>query len=98
MKEPSTETLRLFAAIAIPERVREEMARIQGELRPLTAPGDVRWTKPEQLHLTLNFFGDVPANAVEALKKSMAEACAGVGHFICAPGASVFFPIPVRHV
>ena len=92
MKEPSTETLRLFAAIAIPERVREEMARIQGELRPLTAPGDVRWTKPEQLHLTLNFFGDVPANAVEALKKSMAEACAGVRPFHLRARGIGFFP------
>jgi 2'-5' RNA ligase len=92
MKEPSTETLRLFAAVAIPEWVREEMARVQGELRPFTASGDVRWTKPEQLHLTLKFLGDVPANSVEALKNSLAEACAGVRPFHLRARGVGFFP------
>lgn len=92
MKEPSTETLRLFAAVAIPELVREEMARVQRELQPFTTPGDVRWTKPEQLHLTLKFLGDVPASAVEALKKSMTEACAGVRPFYLRARGIGFFP------
>ena len=86
------ERLRLFAAVAIPEWVREEMARVQGELQPFTAPGDVRWTKPEQLHLTLKFLGDVPASAVEALKKSMTEACAGVRPFYLRARGIGFFP------
>jgi len=86
------ERLRLFVAVAIPEWVREEMARVQRELQPLAAPGDVRWTKPEQLHLTLKFLGDVPANALEALKKSMADACAGVRPFRLRARGIGFFP------
>ena len=61
-EENSNERLRLFVAIAIPERMRNEMIAVQRELKPL-ALGDVRWTKAEQLHLTLKFLGNVPASS-----------------------------------
>ena len=57
-EENSNERLRLFVAIAIPDAVRDEMAAVQRELKPL-ALGDVRWTHAEQLHLTLRFLGNV---------------------------------------
>jgi 2'-5' RNA ligase len=56
------EFLRLFVAIQISDEVRMKMARVQNELRPLAAPDDVRWMKPEQFHLTLKFLGNVPAD------------------------------------
>jgi 2'-5' RNA ligase len=89
--ELSSERLRLFVAIAIPERVRNEMAAIQRELKPL-ALGDVRWTNAEQLHLTLKFLGNVPASSVEAVKQSLAEACAGVRAFHLRAEGIGFFP------
>src|SRR5271167_2775135 len=78
--EISSERWRLFVAIAIPERVRNEMVAVQRELKPLAA-GDVRWTNAEQLHLTLKFLGKVPASSIEAVKQALAEACAGVAPF-----------------
>lgn len=45
--------MRLFVAIDLPEPVREELIRISSGL-----PG-ARWTRPEQLHLTLRFIGEV---------------------------------------
>jgi 2'-5' RNA ligase len=89
--ELSSERLRLFVAIAIPERVRNEMAAVQRELKPL-ALGDVRWTNAEQLHLTLKFLGNVPASSVEAVKQSLAEACAGVRAFHLRAEGIGFFP------
>ena len=71
------EQLRLFVAIALSEPVREELIRGQRELQPLAPPDSVRWTKPDQLHLTLRFLGDFPAHSVAALKESLAAACAG---------------------
>jgi len=50
-----TSTERLFVALALPESVRATLA---GLAQPL--PG-VTWTRPEQLHVTLRFLGDVPA-------------------------------------
>ena len=63
--------LRLFVAISIPEPVRDEIIRVQQELQPLVPRNVVRWARPDQFHLTLRFLGDVPANGVEDLKKSV---------------------------
>jgi 2'-5' RNA ligase len=89
--ENSNERLRLFVAIAIPEAVRNEMVAVQRELQPL-ALGDVRWTNPEQLHLTLKFLGDVPSASIEAMNNSLAEACAGVRPFLLRAKGVGFFP------
>ena len=83
--------LRLFVAIAIPELVRNEMIAVQRELKPL-ALGDVRWTNPEQLHLTLKFLGNVPSGSLAAVKKSLAEACAGVPAILFARQRHRLFP------
>ena len=45
---------RLFVAIDLPESTRQLLADLDPELR------GVRWTAPEQLHLTLAFFAHVP--------------------------------------
>jgi 2'-5' RNA ligase len=89
--ESSDKRLRLFVAITIPERVRNEMIAVQRELKPL-ALGDVRWTNAEQLHLTLKFLGNVPASSVEAVKQSLAEACAGAVPFHLRAEGTGFFP------
>ncbi len=89
--ESSDERWRLFVAIAIPERVRNEMIAVQRELKPL-ALGDVRWAKTEQLHLTLRFLGNVPASSVEAVKQSLAAACAGAVPFHLRAEGIGFFP------
>ena len=72
--------IRLFVAIQIPEAVRNEMITLQRELKPL-ALGDVRWAGPEQLHLTLKFLGNVPVASLEAVNRSLTDACSGVGAF-----------------
>ena len=45
---------RLFVAIDLPESLQKILADLNPKI-----PG-VRWTEPEQMHLTLGFFGDVP--------------------------------------
>jgi RNA 2',3'-cyclic 3'-phosphodiesterase len=71
------ERLRLFMAIPVPPAVRGEIAAAQRELQPLAPRGAARWTKPEQLHLTLKFLGGVPAALIEGLEESVQKACAG---------------------
>jgi RNA 2',3'-cyclic 3'-phosphodiesterase len=72
-----TGKLRLFVAIPVPAAIRNEMMRVQHELQPLAPRGVVRWTKPEQLHLTLRFLGDVSSDRVAALQESVRAVCAG---------------------
>src|ERR1035441_3521640 len=89
--ESSDERLRLFVAIAIPEQVRNEIIAVQKELKTL-ALGDVRWTNEEQFHLTLKFLGNVPASSVEAVKESLAQACAVTAPFHLRAEGIGFFP------
>ena len=68
--------LRLFLALAVPPDVRREIGRAQGQLQRHSPPGAIRWTKPEQFHVTLKFLGDVPVESVATLEQSAAEVCA----------------------
>ncbi len=86
------EVLRLFVAIHLPAAVREEILRVQQELRELAPRTAVRWTPPEQFHLTLKFLGNVPAGSTNALKQSLAEACAGIRPFHLRARGIGFFP------
>lgn len=52
--------MRLFIAIDLPDSVRAALAREQARLRDVCAGSrDIRWTRPEGVHLTLKFLGAV---------------------------------------
>lgn len=87
--------LRLFLAIPVPEMVRAELLRLQRELQPFLPPRAVRWTKPEQLHLTLKFLGNVPVADTGALSASVREVCAGAPPLWLRAEGLGFFP-PAR--
>jgi RNA 2',3'-cyclic 3'-phosphodiesterase len=55
----------------MPETVRNEIIGVQLKLRQLVSQDAVRWTKPEQFHLTLRFLGDVPVERVAALQEAI---------------------------
>ena len=63
--------IRAFAAIELPEAVREALAACQDDLR--RAGARVTWTNPSNLHLTLRFLGDVPRDHLEALSLALDE-------------------------
>jgi 2'-5' RNA ligase len=70
----SAKPLRLFVAISLPEAVKDEIEKVQKEMRS-ALPGDfIRWTKREQFHLTLKFLGNVAASRVAELTKVLREA------------------------
>ncbi len=72
-----TPTVRTFIAIELPDEVREYLARCQERLK--TAGADVKWTRPEQIHLTLAFLGNVAAESLDALAEAAGEAASGFG-------------------
>jgi 2'-5' RNA ligase len=84
--------LRLFIALPVPADVRDNIARAQSQLRRAAPLGLIRWTRPEQFHLTLKFLGDIPSTQLDALKLSMGKVCS---EFPAIPLAAVgigFFP------
>jgi RNA 2',3'-cyclic 3'-phosphodiesterase len=78
-------THRLFVAFAVPEVVRAELARAQQELRELLPPHSAAWTKPDHLHLTLRFLGNVDGQRGGELLGRLRAAVAGFGgmNLIC---------------
>lgn len=74
------ERLRCFLAVDPADDVRRA---ILAERRALEAAGgDVRWTRPEGLHVTLQFLGDVDADRVAAVAEAAAAAVAGEAPFV----------------
>jgi 2'-5' RNA ligase len=64
--------IRAFIAINLAAPVIEEIAKVQSLLQE--ARGDVRWTRAENLHLTLKFLGDIARNQVEPILTALHEA------------------------
>ena len=63
--------MRLFVALEIPPTVRENLANFIKQLRPL-AP-EPRWLSPENLHVTLKFIGELPAEKLAAIRTALAS-------------------------
>lgn len=70
-------SLRLFIALPIPDRVKDEIERVQDELRAILPKQCVRMTKREQFHLTLRFLGNVEARRAKELVEQVETACRG---------------------
>ncbi|OGW75460.1 MAG: 2'-5' RNA ligase [Omnitrophica bacterium RBG_13_46_9] len=58
--------MRTFIALELSEEVQEELARIQGNLK--YAGADIKWAKPDNIHLTLKFLGEVEENKLGQIK------------------------------
>ena len=92
IEDSSKKQLRLFVAITVPDAVRREMVRVQRELQPLAPRGAVRWTRPEQFHLTLRFLGDVSSDHVADLQQSLRVVCASAPVLLLRARGIGFFP------
>src|SRR5439155_18576269 len=62
--------MRLFIAIDLDDAIRQKIVRFVEGVSGF-AP-DVRWMKPEALHLTLKFIGEFPDVKLEELKAALA--------------------------
>ena len=67
--------MRAFVAIDLPDSLRAALARAQQDFR--SACRDARWTRPEGIHLTLKFLGEIS----DAQTRQVVEALAQVGPF-----------------
>jgi RNA 2',3'-cyclic 3'-phosphodiesterase len=61
--------MRLFIALDIDDSIRERITRFMEGVSAF-AP-DVRWVKPESLHVTLKFIGEQPESALEQIKQAL---------------------------
>lgn len=73
------ETYRLFIAIPVPEAAKAELVRVQNELREVLPHHSASWTKPDNMHLTLRFLGDVDVRRVADLEQTLRSTVTGFG-------------------
>ena len=61
--------MRLFVALNISQEIRDAMANLARELKPLAETW--KWTRSENLHVTLKFLGETPADKLPEVKESL---------------------------
>jgi len=91
----SAERVRAFLAVPLPGALRAALGGLIAEWRSASWGRRVRWVRPESLHLTLRFLGDVAPAELEAIREGVGRVTAahaaqaatvvGVGPF--PPGA-----------
>jgi 2'-5' RNA ligase len=82
--------IRCFVAVELPAAMRDDIGRVQ---RDISIPG-LRLVRPELVHVTLKFLGEVPESRVEKVARALSEIKAqpfaasvrGMGAF---PGRSI---------
>lgn len=70
-------TIRAFVAANLDPGLKAALATVQDRLKATRA--DVGWVRPENLHLTLKFLGQVEEGRLGAIGKAVAQAVTGCG-------------------
>jgi len=86
--------IRTFFAIDLPDSFRDEIRNVQDRLKRVGA--DVRWVRPESVHLTLKFLGDIEEEMVKPLAGAAAPVAAGSPAISLALAGTGVFPGPGR--
>jgi 2'-5' RNA ligase len=82
--------MRLFTGIAVAPHVRDNLARVLKELRPLAS---LNWSPVENLHITSKFIGEWPESRLTELEATL-ENLTLPGSFAVAISRFGYFPNP----
>lgn len=82
--------MRAFVAVEMSEAIRAALGKLITELQRFDAP--VKWVKPESIHLTLKFLGDVADASLPAAMEILNKCVAGVAPFQLAVKGAGGFP------
>lgn len=70
-----SDTIRTFIAVEIPEKIVSSIANLQDRIKEHKFK--IRWVRPERMHLTLKFLGDIVANDIEKVGGILVETVKG---------------------
>ena len=81
MSDGEQQVFRAFVAAPIPRRIQEILAQVQADLKEARA--SVGWVRPENIHLTLAFLGDVPSGRAMELGAGLDDIGGRTAPFVC---------------
>lgn len=81
MTEESPQRLRAFIAVALPEGLRQALQDLIAELSAASG-SSVRWVRPEGMHVTLQFLGDVEVPRLDGLRRRLEKDLSGQHAFV----------------
>jgi len=90
-----SEAIRSFVAVSISEGARRQIADLLGRLRHESG-SLVRWVRPELMHLTLAFLGEVSQDFIEVATARLTEVASGHRPFPMQLKGLGAFPCPTR--
>ena len=67
-----SDSIRAFLAIELPPQVKDALASLVEEIGRADIPG-LRLVRPEGIHLTLKFLGDVPVDQVDSIVAALSQ-------------------------
>lgn len=80
MTTSAPDHVRLFIACEVPDEVKRTIGDLIEQLRQRSGTA-VRWIRPEGVHVTLKFLGEVPLKQLPAVKLALQEAVVGNSPF-----------------
>ncbi|MDR2861350.1 MAG: RNA 2',3'-cyclic phosphodiesterase [Syntrophobacterales bacterium] len=84
--------IRAFLACSPSPQVRREIVSLQETFKKQIPAGVVSWVKPEDIHLTLKFLGNISAAQKETIQPLLMETIAALPVFHLAPTGAGAFP------
>jgi 2'-5' RNA ligase len=74
------DSIRSFIAIELPDELRVELGKIQNSL--ITSQQNwVKWVKPDSIHLTLKFLGDISTDQIKEIRQAIEDATSEIPPF-----------------
>ena len=87
-------SIRTFIALELPATVISLLRNVQQDLRQLNLRA--RWVRPENIHLTLKFLGDINPGDIDAISTAMTAAANGFSPLALAVNGIGVFPTVKR--
>lgn len=64
---------RVFIAFPVSNEAKEDLERIQNELKSLNCENRISWSKPEGMHITLEFLGEITTDFITQISQILGE-------------------------
>jgi 2'-5' RNA ligase len=86
------DAIRAFIAIELPAAILLQLGQIEAHLKAQMPADCIRWVKPDSVHLTLKFLGQVPSDQIDLITSSLKNALAAQPAFMLEVAGAGCFP------